>query len=64
MRNMICEPIWFCIRYNECIQNDPCRENEILAYIVANMINGKAELVPQCPLMRNMIFKPRLFVFR
>jgi len=23
MRNMICEPIWFCIRYNECIQIDP-----------------------------------------
>ena len=25
--------------------DDPCRENEILAYIVANLINGKAEFV-------------------
>jgi len=46
MRNMICEPIWFCIRYNECIQNDPCRENEILAYMLTSLINGKVELVP------------------
>jgi len=26
--------------------DDPCRENEILAYIVANLINGKVEFVP------------------
>jgi len=25
--------------------DDPCRKNEILAYIVANMINGKVKLV-------------------
>ena len=26
--------------------NNPCRENEILVYMVANLINGKVELIP------------------
>ena len=26
--------------------DDPCRVNEILVYMVANLINGKVELVP------------------
>jgi len=26
--------------------DDPCRENEILAYMVANLINEKVEFVP------------------
>ena len=26
--------------------NDPCSENEILAYMVANLINEKIEFVP------------------
>jgi len=35
--------------------NDPCRKNEILAYVVRSLINMKVEFVPRCPLMRNMI---------
>jgi len=31
---------------NKKYSNDPCRVNEILVYMVANLINGKAELVP------------------
>jgi len=36
-------------------------KNEILAYVVTSLINGKFELVPQCPFMRNMIFELILF---
>jgi len=60
MRNMmICEPIWFSIRKNESIGiwNDPCREYEILAYMVTSLISMKVELVPRCPSMRNMKFE-------
>jgi len=31
---------------NKRYWDDPCRENKILAYIVANLINEKVELVP------------------
>jgi len=34
--------------------DDSCRKNDILAFMVANMINEKVELVTRCPLMRNM----------
>jgi len=33
------------------------RKNEILAYMVTCLTNMKVELVPRCPLMRNMIFE-------
>jgi hypothetical protein len=39
-----------------------CRENEILAYMVRSLINS--ELVPRCPLMRNMICEPIWFYIR
>jgi len=35
--------------------DDSCRKNEILPFMVTNMINEKVELVSQCSLMRNMI---------
>ena len=31
---------------NKRYWDDPCRENEILAYMVANLINEKFEFVP------------------
>jgi len=31
---------------NKRYVDDPCRENEILAYMVANLINEKVEFVP------------------
>jgi len=31
---------------NKRYWNDPCRENEILAYMVENLINEKVEFVP------------------
>ncbi len=31
---------------NKKYWDDPCPENEILAYIVANLINEKVEFVP------------------
>ena len=31
---------------NKRYWDDPCRENEILAYMVANLINEKIEFVP------------------
>ena len=31
---------------NKKYWDDPCRENEILAYMVANLINVKVEFVP------------------
>ncbi len=34
------------------------RKNEILAYMVTCFINTKVELIPRCPMMRNMIFEP------
>ena len=40
------------------------RENEILAYIVACLLNMKVEHVPRCPLMRNMICEPIWFEIR
>jgi len=30
---------------NKKYWDDPCRENKILAYMVANLINGKVEFV-------------------
>jgi len=32
--------------------NDPCRENEVFAYMVTCSIDMKVDLVPRCPLMR------------
>jgi len=26
--------------------DDPCRKKEILAYMIANVINGKVEIIP------------------
>ena len=43
--------VWNSIKWK--YWNDPCRENEILAHVVRSLINS--ELVPRCPLMRNMI---------
>jgi len=31
---------------NKRYWDDPCRENEILAYMVANLTNDKVEFVP------------------
>ena len=31
---------------NKRYWEDPCRENEILAYMIANLINKKVEFVP------------------
>jgi len=31
---------------NKRYWDDPCSENEILAYMVANLINEKVEIVP------------------
>jgi len=31
---------------NKSYWDDPCHENEILAYMVANLINGKVEFCP------------------
>jgi len=31
---------------NKKYWDDPCRENEILAYMVANLINEKVEFLP------------------
>jgi len=31
---------------NKRYWDDPCRENEILAYMIANLINKKVEFVP------------------
>jgi len=55
----------FCFKFgklNTCVfstiilfLDDSCRKNEILAFMVTNMINEKVELVTRCPLMRNMI---------
>jgi hypothetical protein len=42
--------------------NDHCPKNEILAYMVKSLINS--ELVPRCPLMRNMICEPIWFYIR
>jgi hypothetical protein len=43
--------VWNSVKWK--YRNDPCRENEMLAYVVRSLIN--IELVPQCPLMQNMI---------
>ena len=43
--------VWNSVKWK--YWNDPCRENEMLAYVVRGLINS--ELVPRCPLMRNMI---------
>jgi len=55
----------FCFKFgklNTCVfstiilfLDDSCRKNEILAFMVTNMINLKVELVSRCPLMQNMI---------
>jgi len=37
------------------------RKKEILAYMITFFINMKVELVPLCPLMRNVIFEPIWF---
>ncbi|RHN66190.1 hypothetical protein MtrunA17_Chr3g0088131 [Medicago truncatula] len=42
--------------------NDPCRENEILSYMVRSLI--KVELIARCPLMRNMIYETIWFCIR
>ncbi|RHN66189.1 hypothetical protein MtrunA17_Chr3g0088121 [Medicago truncatula] len=42
----------------ECL----CCENEILAYMVRSLI--KVELVPRCPMIRNMICEPIWFCIR
>jgi len=39
----------------------PLCKNEILAYMVTCLTNIKVELVPRCPVMRNMIFEPIWF---
>jgi len=41
--------------------DDPCHENKILAYMVSCLINKKVSLVPQCPLMQNIIRGPIWF---
>jgi len=55
----------FCFKFgklNTCVfstiilfLDDSCHKNEILAFMVTNMINEKVELVTRCPMMRNMI---------
>jgi hypothetical protein len=52
--------VWNSVKWK--YWNDPCRENEMLAYVVRSLINS--ELVPRCPLMRNMICEPIWFYIR
>jgi len=46
---------------NRKYMDDPCHENKILAYVVSCLINKKVSLVPQCPLMQNIIRGPIWF---
>ena len=46
---------------NKRYWDDPCRENEILAYMLTCLINIKVELVPRCPLKWSMIVVPIWF---
>ena len=51
--------VWNLVKWK--YWNDPCHENEMLAYVVRSLINS--ELVPRYPLMRNMICEPICFIF-
>jgi hypothetical protein len=52
--------VWNSIKWK--YWNDPCRKNEMLAYVVRSLINS--ELVPRCPLMLNMICELIWFYIR
>jgi hypothetical protein len=52
--------VWNSVKWK--YWNDPCRENEMLAYVVRILINS--ELVPRCSLMRNMICELIWFYIR